>query len=217
MKKWIIIFLSFLLSGCSGIPQILKSSQCTAPCWREINMGDSKETTITKIENMSDINTKSIEYGTSNREYLEEYVSWSFNNNKDIGTFGFHNSKVSYFSLESKSRPSLGEIVKQLGNPDKLILTKSRLDGVYITARFVYNKGISILVEKSLLPFNNPDHQTISPNLEVSVIYFYDQQLIGINKYILITVLDIYSPESAVYDWKGFGDYKFLDDYGIIK
>ena len=175
-------------------------------------MGDNKATSVEILQKSDDIDQNTIEYKTSNREFQEEYVTWTFNNKKDYGSIDFHNSKVSCISFYSDSSISLGEIVEQIGYPDKLLLSKTRLDGVYITAEFIYEEGMSFQVEKSVLSIFNPKQINISPNMDISLINLYDQELIGKNKYFMIGVNNIDSPQSKLYDWNGYGNYEFLRD-----
>jgi len=212
MKKWVLVLSCLLLSGCSTIPQVLESSKCNPPCWRDITMGESKESALKKISNMEDIDQGTVEFGYSNREYQEEYASWTFKSKNDFGYIGFHDSKVSCLYFDAGHSIALKEIIKMIGGPDLILTSKYRLDGEYITADFIYTEGVSLLFEQSILPIFSPKELKITPNTKISVIFFYDPKLIGKDKYMLVGVNDVFSPDSKTYEWRGYGSYKFIDE-----
>lgn len=209
----ICIILLCQVVSCSGNnTSPLSDSTCSAPCWREINMGATKEEVISELEKMSDVDKETIKTERIDRPYFEEEVHWHFNSGAEVGNILLNQNKVLAMYFPLKKQRSLLSLIEIYGQPDSIIIKKEKLDNIYIKAYILYQeKGVCLVHQPSLLPFIDPQSYKIRSSIPISEVYYADNTIPdwqinfgcegGFDE-------DEYS--KLLQNWKGYGEYTIL-------
>lgn len=156
----------------------LMDSICSAPCWRGITMGATKQEVITNLAKMADIDHETISSTRTNRPYLEEEVHWSFHPMDEVGNIIFQQNKVIAMYFPLRKQLPLSSLIKQYGQPDSILIKKEQLDNTYVIAYILYqHSGICLVHKPSLFPFYNPESYTIRPSSHISEVYYADYMI----------------------------------------
>jgi hypothetical protein len=210
MKKELVLFIFLLicLSSCvKNDLSFLDESNCQAPCWRQIRVGESnREDTVKLLKAMEDIQLESIQNTTGNG-YKTDGLIWNFDGPQEAhGAIYFHDDKVVYIWLSTPNGTMLKDLFDRLGSPNQLIVSKSVLDGVMVTIGFMYpERGFCFYSRRSMLKV--PDYFSIKSDFKIDEILFFDPKLSS--DAVNASCYQPFSPNDLQH-WNGFGKYKIF-------
>jgi hypothetical protein len=142
----VFLLIVFLLTACkrkTGFEYILTSSECSAPCWMNIEPGKStKKEVLSQLQNLPDlVDIESI----FTRVYDgKEQVGWDFVNSDVTGQVEFKNDHVSSiligyeFGETRKSGLQLGRTIEIYGSPQD-IYYKTGIGDLLVNQVFLVN------------------------------------------------------------------------------
>jgi len=171
-------------------------------------MGMASDEVKLLLDNMPDISQNTLKQGKAYQRFYDESYSWRFTHRKEYGgNILLRESKVIGidFTFFRSSIP-LSALIKKYGEPDKVLITKERIETTYIKAYFIYlEKGICLEHQPGLFswPFSWPDRYRIKPSTSIDKILYIDPAISeGQTK---IGCLEDPDNLPFVQDWNGYG------------
>lgn len=214
-----ILLFHTVLASCSKAPSVvLADNTCEAPCWRGIEVGKTtQEEVLNAISLMSDIQQSTINHQTSFVPMVEEIIYWNFQGVAEInGDLSFHDQTAVMITFNYDQPIMLGEFIQKSGEPSFVYITSSQGPGVYLTVDLIYPiKGICLSHQPRLLPLQNPDQYSFTPQLKIHSVSYIDPAIE--NGHLTIGCLrgvDSREYQSIVQNWNGYLEYKVHKDGG---
>lgn len=129
MKKISLLFF-LLITACTVSPEkvsILDRSDCTLPCWNGIVAGQTTENDLLSIlESLPSVNQQSIQVTNETWNIFDNQVYFSFQQDgtqsqQMEGEVRISKKTVSDFIICGEIHTTIGELIQQIGAPEKII------------------------------------------------------------------------------------------------
>jgi hypothetical protein len=131
MKKLSLLILLFITACASSVEKktILDMSNCILPCWNGIIAGETTEDELLNIlEDLPDIDQQTIKVTNESWNMFDNQIYFSFRQNWTLnqkpklrGNIYLKNNTVSKLALCGEIGTTIGDIVKQAGEPENII------------------------------------------------------------------------------------------------
>ena len=214
---WIRVLLVFMslatLTACTRNQMfLLESNPCNAPCWYNVIPGKTKKSELVGLlQSIPKVDFDSIEKRSVIK--ADDSYYWNFKGTiEDWGRAIFNDDTISSieFSLSKDSVP-LENVIQIFGSPENILAIEQKAEHRYVYAYLNYpKKGISILITP---PYTESyTHITITPDLYVESIWFYDPLLF--NRLFSMGPIDVNNSDTInkkYQNWVGYGQYSFYE------
>lgn len=215
----LLLILTMMLSSCkSDISEIL-SSQCEAPCWRNIQPGTTTHNEVLKIiKDFQDIKGEVIGYG-GRFHIFNGSTLLTLHNGVAINIYYLNDVVATISFYKSQGITTFKECVNEFGTPENIGRSFLIGPGLPIGATSAIHPYIFAISPQKGIVFgydayrNFSDDLILSPKTKATIITFFDvnvfTQLLEDGDLVYIEILEKYS-EDDLYKWNGYGDIEEL-------
>lgn len=193
----------------SKFEKILLDSNCKAPCWRDIKLGDNQENVEALLSNMDDIDQNKTNIYLSNREVNTEIIEFNFNDSYNYWSFNLQNDKVSGTDFNvAGTNFRLFSAIKIFGKPDWVIIRKLRLDNVFYENYLIYDNGICLKFLNGGV-FIDSKTQLVHPFSSIDEIFFFNKIDYESDNQICSSLFDD-NVKNILNSWRGYKVYPVI-------
>jgi hypothetical protein len=174
----------------------------------------SKAEVYSKLQNMKDIQTNSIQMKPTYKPFWQEGISWSFTGTVETnGGIYFHNDKVVMMHFSEADNLPISAFIEKFGEPQQIWITRSTLDGIMLDISFMYPQQGICFDHPPTLFSQYSDNYSIHSGAKIRDVYYFDPA-IAIASLDQFNVGCLWSIEAeTIQVWKGYGEYRIFDLY----
>jgi hypothetical protein len=219
VKLLLLLILSLLITSCKSEISDILSSQCQAPCWRNIEPGITTQKEVLKIiKDFNDVRGEVIGY-TGNIHIFNDSTKFILKNGVSIRIYYLNDvvAKINFY--KSQGITTFEKCINEFGTPENIGRSFIIGPGLPIGATSAIHPWLFAVSPQKGIVFgydaykNFSDDLVLSSNTKVIQIIFYDvniySQLLEDGDLVLIEKLEEYSEED-LYQWNGYGDIEEL-------
>jgi hypothetical protein len=212
----IILTSLFLLSACQLKQSAVFSSQCSAPCWRNIQPGKtSMQDAMKLVKSFPDVNAKTI--ATEGPYYIfNDWIDFSLSSGENVNIYMLDNVVAQiYFSIP-KGSITFGKCVEVFGSPEYAMQVPTlgpgepfSLDAPHIWFDAIKPSRGVVYGYDTFNAWTGPTFNLTS-DAKVVELEFFDPQKYHQLLPNLISLDPSSEIENSLHPWKGYGDINQL-------
>jgi len=212
-KFLLLLILSLLITSCESEISDILSSQCQAPCWRNIEPGITTQKEVLKIiKDFKDVRGEVIGY-TGNIHIFDDSTKFILKNGVSIRIYYLNDvvAKINFYKSQGIS--TFEKCVNEFGTPENIGRSFIMGPGLPIGATSAIHPYIFAISPQKGIVFGYDaykhfsDDLVLSPRIKATHIIYFDvnvfPQLLEDGDLVLIEKLEKYSEKDH---WNGYGD-----------
>jgi hypothetical protein len=168
----LILFISSCTPSSKNQVSILDNSNCHLPCWNNIISGQTTEQdAIEVISNLSFVKKESIRIANEPWNIFDNQVDFSFGGADDTGDVYLSDGVVKMLYLCGNLNTTIGEITKEIGEPENIISGGSIAGGRDV---ILINPEMGVSYFYNTREFSEEVEFEIKPEIELECLNLFD-------------------------------------------